>query len=220
MDTYKTFIIVTNKNVKKITLGFTILELTIIMLLLSILIYSFRNQLKLKSESIVYWQICVEKLYGEINNFVWWAARSKGILSWSETIFPDIYMVQILPSTNQIHLQYNNSGVINTYQTYELTGIIPAQRYCKSPKYDIILSWADSFLFINRWLEKDSNLQSFWLSGLQTFRAETNIFLYEKWQSTGKLIGQLNINKQTQSIQKRNCLYINTTGGNCEEWDK
>lgn len=196
------------------------IEIILVLLILSILFFSFRNLFQIKNRDVVYGQTCIENLYGSINNFVKWAIRSQTISSGITVIYPDRYIINMLPSQNTISLQYISSGIIYPYQTYELTGSIPTQRYCQTNGYDILLSGNDDTLTINKWLGTNAQHQSFRLSWANQFSLTTDILLHNTNATIDKHIGQFLIDTRTQAVQKRICLYINTTGGNCEEWDK
>lgn len=203
---------------------FTLIEIVLVMLIVSILLFAFRNIFQIKNKEIVYAQTCVENIYGQINNFAKWAIRSETILSGTASgtlsIYPDRYLIYMLPSQNTIRLTYytTTSGSA-IYQEYQLTGNIPNQRNCKSNAYDIILSGTDSVLTINKWLSTNAQHQSFRLSWAGQFSLTTDVMLYINGALTGKNIAQFQIDTRTEALQKRICLNINTNG-NCEEWDK
>ena len=196
------------------------IELILVILILSILFLSFKNLFQIKNRDVIYGQTCVENLYGEINNFVKWAIRSQTISSGTTTIYPDQYLIYMMPSQNTIKLKYITSGTIHTYQTYQFTGNIPNQRYCQTSNYNILLSGTDSVLSIMKGLWTNAQHQSFRLSTPNQFTLTTDVILYNNGATIGKNIAQFLIDTRTQALQKRICLNINSTWGYCDEWDK
>lgn len=126
------------------------IEIILVLLILSILFFSFKNLFQIRNKDIAYGQTCVENLYGSINNFAKGASRSQSITFGTSTMYPDRYLIHILPSQNTIALEYFASGAMQSYQTYQLTGNIPNQRYCNTNTYYIVLSGNDSTLTINK----------------------------------------------------------------------
>ena len=199
--------------------AFTMIEIILVIMILSVLFLSFKNIFQIRNKDVVYGQTCVEHLYGEINNFVKGATRSQSIASGTTIYYPTQYLIYMIPSQNTISLQYIASWT-QTYQDYQITGNIPNSRYCQTSEYSLILSGSDNVLTINKGLWANAQHQSFRLSWAGKFSLTTDIMLYPNGSITGKHIAQFLIDTRTQAIQKRTCLYINTTGGNCEEWDK
>lgn len=188
-------------------------------MVLSILFFSFKNIFQIKNKDVVYGQTCVEHLYGEMNNFAKGASRSQSISYGTSTYYPTQYLIYMIPSQNTISLQYIASWT-HTYGDYHITGNIPNQRYCQTSEYAIILSGSDNVLTINKGLSTNAQHQSFRLSWAGNFSLTTDILLHNNNGGIDKHIAQFLIDTRTQAIQKRTCLYVNTTGGNCEEWDK
>ena len=195
------------------------IEIILVVLILSILFFSFRNIFQIQNKDVVYGQTCIEHLYGEIDNFVKSAIRSQDISSGATNIYPDQYLIYMIPSKNTIALKYIASGTTTMYRNYELTGIIPSERYCHTSEYNIIISWNDSMLTINKGLGTNAQHQSFRLSWAGQFQLTTDILLQNTNGGLYKQIGQFLIDTRTQSLQKKICLSINT-GWNCDEWDK
>ena len=197
------------------------IEIILVILIMSVLFVAFRNLFQVKNKDVIYGQTCIENLYGDLDNFIKSAIRSQGLNSWGTIIYPDRYVIEILPSQNTITLDYIIDTVSHQYQTYQLTGNIPSQRYCQTNSYSILLSGTDNLLTINKGLGTNAQYQSFRLSWANNFSLTTDIFLYNNGSTEGKQIGQFVVDTRTQSIQKRLCLNI-TTGGSCDTngWDK
>jgi prepilin-type N-terminal cleavage/methylation domain-containing protein len=123
------------------TSGFTMIEIILVVLILSILFFSFRNIFQIKNKDIIYGQTCIEHLYGEINNFAKAGVRSQTLQSGGIQIFPDQYLIYMIPSQNTIALKYIISGTLSNYETYQLSGDIPSERYCHTSEYSVIMSW-------------------------------------------------------------------------------
>lgn len=195
------------------------IEIILVVLILSILIFSFRNMFQIKNKDVAYGQTCVESLYGEIRNFVDAAKRSKGLNSWNVLVYPDQYNIFITPTTNTIQLQYIVNSLPYIYATRTLTGNTSAQRYCNTSSYDMVLSGNDMTVYINKWLAANAQFQWFILSGAGGFTGLINILQCPTNQPICKQLWQLSIDTRTQVIQKKLCLNINT-GWLCDEWDK
>ncbi len=138
-----------------------------------------------------------------LHYFVKSAIRSQDISSGATNIYPDQYLIYMIPSKNTIALKYIASGTTTMYRNYELTGIIPSERYCHTSEYNIIISWNDSMLTINKGLGTNAQHQSFRLSWAGQFQLTTDILLQNTNGGLYKQIGQFLIDTRTQSLQKK-----------------
>lgn len=197
--------------------GFSFLELLIVMMIVSILFVTFRSSFQVKNQDVLYGQSCVESIYWEVNNFLYAAISSKSINSWWTQIFPDIYTISFDPNNQKIALTYKTTeDIYYTYNTIIVSGQNNMQ-YCDS-KYSTLLLSGDTYeITINKWLQKNNTMKSFYLSGVSI--TGENIFLWCDGQGNGcKNISYFLTDTRTIAIQKYMCLRFSTTG-DCLEWD-
>jgi hypothetical protein len=117
---------------------------------------------------------------------------------------------------NTIELNYKEgSGWILPYNAFELTGTLSASYNCQTANYDIVLSWPNLAVTINKGLAQNTNFQSFILSGWWFI---WSVDVLQCKRSVCKQIGQLIVDTRTQSIQKKLCLTL--SGSECTEWDR
>jgi len=198
---------------------FTIIEILIVIILISVLLVSFSWIFQLKSKSTLYWQVCVNNLYGDISNFFFAGITSKAIYSGSQKIFPSIYYIDFDVPNNQIILKYLNNDTINTNRILELSWNIWVSYYCLTNSYKIILSWSSTTVKINKWLSQDENLQTLTLSWwASNFLGEVDFLLCENNNPSCKDIWKFQIDTRIQNIKKKICLVLNDTWS-CQERD-
>ena len=198
---------------------FTTIELLIVIILISVLLVTFSGIFQLKNKDNLYWQVCVNNLYGNISDFFFAGLTSKSIFSGSEKIFPSIYYVDFNIPDNEIILKYQNSGTIQNSRVYQLSWNISASYYCMTNSYQIILSWSSTTIKINKWLSQDENLQTLTLSwSASDFTWEVNFMQCGNDNTPCKELWKIEMDTRTQNIKKKICLNINGSWS-CQEWD-
>lgn len=200
--------------------GFSFLEMLIVVLIVSILFVALRWAFEIKNKNIFYGQACVETVYGEINNFLYAGLSSKSLFTWNISIFPDQYTISFDSIQQRIELKYTEKGNEYTYNTIPFTGNSNIA-YCSSNNYAILLTWKTYEIHINKWLQEDTNLQSFYLTWGYTWSIWGNEFLLCSLQWTGcKTIARFESDSRTLSITKQICLNLTNTGScNDNDWD-
>ena len=197
---------------------FSFLEVLIVIMIVGILFVAFRSSFQIRNKDVLYGQSCIETLYGQVNNFLHAGLSSKSIASWIMQIFPDQYSIIFNPSAQQILLKYQEQGNEYIYNSIDMTGDINIS-YCSSTSYMMILSWDLYEIHINKWLQEDQNMQSFYITGTASVSTGESIFLECDLQWTWcKKMARFESDTRIIGIQKQICLNISTTG-DCLEWD-
>lgn len=188
--------------------GFTIIEMVMVIFIVWILMLTFKNNFQINNRDKFFGEACINNIYGDINNYMYAAITSKLIFSGTEKVYPTVYYIDFKSSTNSILFSHQKStGSIVTQTTMTLTGTnIPSNYNCKSNAYNIVLSWWNFQLKINKWLLEDSNLRSMILSGGgNTYFTGEIKFLLTYPNSTGyKELGKFEIDTRIQNIRKTN----------------
>ena len=197
--------------------GFSFLEVLIVIMIVGILFVAFRSSFQVKNKDVLYGQACIETLYGQVNNFLHAGLSSKSMNSWGTQIFPEKYIIAFNPSSGTIVLLYEEQGNRNIYSKIELSG--NTTMYCVSNSYAIVITGDTYELHINKWLQENSALQSFYLSGIWWVSTGWNIFLQCDTSWTWcKTMARFESDARTISIKKQMCLSFSDTG-DCLEWD-
>jgi len=201
----------------KIRKGFSFLEVLIVIMIVGILFVAFRSSFQVKNKDVLYGQACIETLYGQVNNFLHAGLSSKSINSWGTQIFPDQYIITFDSAQQLIELKYEEQGSGYIYSSISLTGNNIG--YCISNSYMIVMSWDTYELHVNKWLQENAALQSFYITGTNSVGTGTNTFLQCDLQWTWcKTMARFESDTRTLSIKKQICLTF-TGGGDCFEWD-
>ncbi|HCY20974.1 TPA: hypothetical protein DIC40_03870 [Patescibacteria group bacterium] len=85
------------------------LELIMVIGIILVLIVSFRNIFENNNKDFLYAETCINKVHGDMNNFIYSAMTSRGLYITTGTIFPLQYTISILPD-KEIHLRYKDQN--------------------------------------------------------------------------------------------------------------
>lgn len=201
---------------------FTLLELIMVIGIIFILILTFKDIFSNTNRDYLYTETCINKVYWEINNFVYSAMTSRGLYigSTTGTIYPLQYTISIIPN-NEIHLRYkdqNNSTW--TYKKYDLSTGELIQSFCKSTKYTTKLSGSAFSVTINKASLQDQNFPTFTINdGQEIFSKSIEMDLCYTWVWC-KEIANFAADVRTQSIKKKKCVLINEQGSSCLQRDQ
>lgn len=204
---------------------FTLLELIMVIGIIFILIVTFRNVFQNTNKDYLYAETCVNKIHWDMNNFLYSAMTSRGLYistgSITGTIFPQQYVVSIIPENNEIKLSYKTQD--NTtwiYIQYDLSSEILEKHYCKTNNYTTSMSWDNFDIVINKASLQDQTLPTFTINdGSEIFTQSTKINICHKW-GTCKEIANFITDIRTQNIQKKRCVLINTEWIDCLKRDQ
>lgn len=186
------------------------------MMIVGILFVTFRSSFQVKNKDVLYGQACIETLYGQVNNFLHAGLSSKSLFTWTTAIFPDQYIVSFVPAQQLIQLKYTEQGSEYIYSSIALTG--NTIMYCSSNSYIIQLTWETYELHINKWLQENTALQFFYLSGTNSVSTWGNEFLQCDINLTWcKIMARFESDTRTISLKKQICLTF--TGSDCLERD-
>ncbi len=204
---------------------FTLLELIMVIGIILVLIVTFRNIFQNTNKDYLYAETCVNKVYWDINNFLYSAMTSRGLYittgSTTGTIFPQQYMIAITPNKNEIELSYKTEqNITGTYIKYVLSGESLGQYYCKMNNYTTKMSWDNFNIIINKASLQDQTLPTFTINnGWEIFTQNTQIYICYPW-NTCKEIANFITDIRTQTIQKKKCILINKDWSNCLQRDQ
>lgn len=199
---------------------FTLLELIMVIGIILILIVSFRNIYNNTNRDFLYAETCINKIHGEMNNFVYSAMTSRGLYIKTGTVFPLQYTISIFP-TNKINLRYKNqNNTTGTYLSLDISSWSMEPFYCKNKNYTTKLS-GDSFnIIINKASVEDQTLPTFTIdNGQESFSKTTDMYLCYSG-NTCKEIARFITDIRTQNIQKKKCILINKEGAPCLQRDQ
>lgn len=200
---------------------FTILELIMVIWIISILIVTFRDIFNNSNKDYLYAEVCVNKIYWDINNYIYSALTSKWLyVSWSWTIFPKQYTIKIQPSNNEFSLDYKINTWTWTYIQENLDNQAMEEYYCKTNKYTIYLSWDDFNITINKSSIQDQTLPTFTINDGQAEFTKTTAINLCYTGNDCKEIYNFMTDIRTQTISKKKCLLINDQWTNCLERDQ
>lgn len=187
------------------------------MMIVGILFVAFRSSFQVKNKDILYGQACIETLYGQVNNFLHAGLSSKSLFTWTTVIFPDQYIISFKPAQQLIELKYRKQGSDYIYSSIWLTGNSNAI-YCSNNSYTIKLTGETYELHINKWLQENATLESFYLTWTNSISTWWSIFLQCDNQWTWcKTMAKFESDTRTISLKKQMCLSF--SGTNCLEWD-
>lgn len=203
---------------------FTLLELIIVIGIILVLIVTFRNIFWNTNKDYLYAETCINKIHGDMNNFIYSAMTSRGLyistgsVTW--TIYPLQYTISFVP-TNEIHLRYKDQNNNTwTYIRHFLSSNELSQSYCSMNTYTTKLS-GDSFtITINKASLQDQTLPTFTINnGQEIFTKTTEMYLCYTGNNC-KEIANFITDIRTQSIQKKKCILINKEGTPCLQRDQ
>lgn len=197
---------------------FTMLELIIVIWIILVLILTFRNVFQNNNKDFLYAETCINKIYGDINNFIFSAITSKWLYIDENLIYPKQYDIIINPdyNINFWYIDQNNQSWI--YLTNDLSSPKLEENYCKTPNYEIKFSGDNFEININKEVLHNSSLSTFQISD-GNFTKNIDLFLCYA-DNNCKEIAEFTIDARTQSIQKRFCIQINKEESECLQRDK
>lgn len=185
-----------------------------------ILIVSFRNIYNNTNRDFLYAETCINKVHGEMNNFVYSAMTSRGLYIKTGTVFPLQYTISIFP-TDKINLRYKDqNNTTGIYLSLDIASWAMEPFYCKNKNYITKLS-GDSFnIIINKASVEDQTLPTFTIdNGQENFSKTTDMYLCYTGNNC-KEIARFITDIRTQTIQKKKCILINKEGTPCLQRDQ
>ena len=109
---------------------YTLMEIILVISVISVFVFIMKPFFQSNQKDFFYIESCSNKIYGDMNNFMYDWATSKGIYKGNTKIFPNQYIINIKDS-NTIALEYQESnGQTGTYLTNYLTCL--KDFYCRN----------------------------------------------------------------------------------------
>lgn len=203
---------------------FTMLEITIVILIIAVLLTTLKGFFNIKKNEEQYAHVCVNNIYGEIIGFVNSSITSKGLFTWDILYHPDYYNIILEPSSDTITLGFEVSSNNEIYKRYSFTGNdISPSFSCYANSYKIKMGGDDLDIKINKWLQatSNSNLQTFTIDNDWTmqFTGSTDIYVCDHDEVLCKNISQFIIDSRTHYIIHKKCFGWETDG-TCSSWDQ
>jgi len=171
------------------------------------------------NKDYLYIESCINKVYGDMNNFMYASSTSKGLMSGTISIFPEQYIIKF-KNSNQFWLEYKKSdGTTGSYLVDSLTWL--KEYYCRSNTYTSKFSWELFSLTIDKSSSAtNGNSQWYVLSGTSApFTGGVSMYLC--YGTTGcREVAKFEVDTRIQMIKKRKCLTINNAVGQCNNRDQ
>ena len=196
---------------------FTLLEMTLVVVILSIIIFVMRPFFESNKKDYLYIESCANKLYGDMNNFMYAAATSKWLWTWANKIFPNKYIISVVNS-GQIELDYTQTdGTTGVQLTDYITWL--KDYYCRSNTSK--LSWDFFTLTIDKSASAiNGSTQAYALSGgSNLFTWAVSLYLCYS-PIVCREVANFEIDTRIQTIKRRKCLTINETYWPCQSRDQ
>lgn len=197
---------------------FTLIEMVIVVTVISILIFIMKPFFQNNKKDYLYIESCINKVYGDMNNFMYASATSKWLYSWTTRLFPSQYIIKV-KNSNTIALEYKQTTwQTGTYLTDMLTWM--RQYYCWSNTYTSKFS-GDFFTLTIDKSKSSTNGNTQWYSLTWTKAAFTgSIWMYLCYGTKCNEVAQIEIDTRIQMLKKRKCLYVNEALWVCQTRDQ
>ena len=194
--------------------GFTILEIVIVIGIISVLMVAFKNLFTYQKKELLYGESCINRMFGEINNFLYSAITSKWLYISGVTIYPQQYIINFDTTKNAIILQYN-TNTPTTYKYITMTWAMAQNYYCTNTAYQMFLTGEATTVTINKWLTPNNNMQNFFINTWGIFSWLVKMIFCYTNSSTCKELWSYAIDIRTQSIKNKLCTSLDDTNGSC-----
>jgi hypothetical protein len=193
---------------------FTILEMVIVIGIIAVMMVAFKNVFTYQKKDLLYWESCINRMFGEVNNFLYSAITSKWLyISWV-TIYPQQYIINFDTTKNAIILQYNGTTAW-TYKYITMTWAMAQNYYCTNAGYQMFLSWSTTTVTINKGLTPNNNMQNFFINTWWIFSWSIGMIFCYANSSTCKELWSYAIDIRTQSIKNKLCTSLDDSNGKC-----
>lgn len=197
------------------TKWFTLIEMLLVIVVLWVLISMSRYLFVASDNNKYYAETCANNIYSTLKNHQYKALVGKKLNTWSWTLTPQSYNMQIDAENNTIALQYNTWSSIATYNTINLNDA-HSSRLCKNQSYQVILS-GDDFSTLNiafaknlssPWITMQKDQDTAYTGTITIIQQETNI-------NTSKEVAQIRIDTRNQNITRHICFIVDKASGTC-----
>ncbi len=189
------------------------------MAIMSMFVFIMKPFFQSNQKDYLYIESCVNKIYGDMNNFMYASATSKWLSLSGNKIFPDQYIINIQDS-NQVSLEYKEkNGNTGSYIINSLTGL--KEYYCRSNSYTSKFSGDLFKLTIDKSASAtNGTTQWYLLTGNQTpFIWAVSMYICYNITNC-KEVGKIEIDTRIQMLKKKKCLKRNDTLWTCTNRDQ
>ncbi len=204
----------------KLKAWFTIFELMIVVILISILFFSLENFFRFEGREKILAEWCVNHINWEVSNFFSWVSSWKGIYTWADSnmVYPDTYHMSFSWDNNLIEFWYFDEDWLNIYNELYFTWTDMLDNNCYSDSYHVWLSW-DLSLSLNRMFRWWMNEPSFTIDwDFRNFTWVTELYLM-KWNQYITL-WELNFDRRVNKYYFNRCLYWDDDLNECKNWSQ
>lgn len=190
----------------------------IVIMIISILFVAFKSFFQIKNKESIYGQICIERIYGDIHEFLTAGLQSKAVNIDGKRIFPERYIIQFNSSTQTIGLSIVQWSEILPYQTIVVNN--NHDEYCENQRYYTQMTGQNYRVHINKGLQENANHQNFYISDIDSWYQWETVFIQcDKISWWCIDIARFQTDTRIMNIDKYICLATNTTG-QCKERDQ
>ncbi len=201
--------------------AFTLLELLIVILLISLLMASIRQIFTYKQRDFIKANWCVANIVWKSLNYFYSALTSKWLFTWWKLYFPKKYLL-VLSGWNiqKVSFLFSTWGDNKIYNIISLTGNWEDNKYgCFSSKYYVKLS-GDLSILMTPWLEsKDGKIGIIINNDVSNITWEIYFYFVGYWY-TGKILWKLFLDKRAENFYYSSCLIWTWWWTKCKVWSK
>ena len=202
--------------------AFTLIEILVVVMMIGILMLATTVYLGWTDEKrkVIESQWCINRIWWEISNFIFYTLTSKSLKIWEEPISPDYYIIEFAwwegtycskeNMCNKINLSYSKWDTpdpINTYKTLDSSNTCHQNNQLRFYR-----DWTETnYIIMNKWFspKKINDGNVFYLNGESdtlTWDVIIELCLDNECEST-KQIWKFVADGRSQTISIRNCKF-------------
>jgi len=182
---------------------FTLLELMFVILIISLLFLVFSNfNTSREQEKILNARSCVNNVVWKLNNYINYAFTSKSIYTGWNIIYPQRYIIKILPKY-LIILKYYDGIITGNYQVLDLNNPTFKNYWCEG----VYFSGRNYNVILYKWFL--SNIYHWWFEiydwSSKVDKIYINFYMNLSWYKR-RLIWQMEVNSIAKKIFYKDCI--------------
>ena len=191
---------------------FSLIELVLVLWVVSMLFVITGRLFVPSNRNIVYSEICTNRLYGEVSNYINNGVTGRWLYSGTQRSFPDSYTIQFNKELNGISLWYTIDDTWHNYSQFDLTGTnIPPSYNCTDQWYMIKISSDTQSLVIQKNLVGNLNQLPFSYTnsgGAELYTGEVEFDLCSNQWTSCRTFFKFVIDRRTQEIRRNKCIVL------------
>ncbi len=147
---------------------FTLIEILFVVLIIGVLLTIFSNlRFSDEKQKLLKAQWCVNIVVWKLSNYINMAFTAKWIYTWGKDVYPDLYIVELVPKYN-IYFKYYD-WVTGHYYDLNLLSATFKWKWCEG----VYFSWKKYSILLYSWLEPD-----IWRWWFEIYDENNNIQVY------------------------------------------